>query len=289
MPRDEEVDRLYQLPLGEFTPARNALAKARGGADGAAVKALQKPSLPAWAVNRLYWTHPKTYQALTAAADALRAAHARRLAGKGGDVSAAEAAHRDAVRRAADEIRALVAAAGEPATAATMTAVVETLQALPSDDPPGRLTRPLRPRGLEALAGLVPKLPAAFRAAASAAAPPPKPSAAATSSAAAEATRAAAEARRAEQARRRELDAIDRDLKKARQAERQAVSALRDEERQLAQAERRHEQLRDQLQFALKQIQDHRDGIARLEQRRRETEGERGRLETRRATLTSRA
>jgi hypothetical protein len=34
-----------------------------------------------------------------------------------------------------------------------MTAVTETLEALPSSEPPGRLTRPLKPLGFEALAG----------------------------------------------------------------------------------------------------------------------------------------
>ena len=48
------ADELYALPLGEFTPARDARAKALKGTDLAAqVKSLRKPSLAAWVVNLL--------------------------------------------------------------------------------------------------------------------------------------------------------------------------------------------------------------------------------------------
>ncbi len=50
----EIADSLYALPLGEFTPARDARAKQLKGTDLAApVKALKKPSLAAWVVNLL--------------------------------------------------------------------------------------------------------------------------------------------------------------------------------------------------------------------------------------------
>ncbi len=48
------ADALYALPLGEFTPARDARAKELKGTDLAPrVKALKKPSLAAWVVNLL--------------------------------------------------------------------------------------------------------------------------------------------------------------------------------------------------------------------------------------------
>ena len=48
------ADDLYALPLGDFTPARDAKAKELKGTDLAApVKALKKPSLAAWVVNLL--------------------------------------------------------------------------------------------------------------------------------------------------------------------------------------------------------------------------------------------
>ena len=48
------ADELYALPLGEFTPARDARTKELKGTDLAPqVKALKKPSLAAWVVNLL--------------------------------------------------------------------------------------------------------------------------------------------------------------------------------------------------------------------------------------------
>ncbi|MGH9333009.1 MAG: hypothetical protein ACRD21_04585, partial [Vicinamibacteria bacterium] len=56
---DEELDRLYQVPLGDLVRARNDLAAAlKKSGDGAAaerVKEISKPSASAWAVNQLYW------------------------------------------------------------------------------------------------------------------------------------------------------------------------------------------------------------------------------------------
>ena len=47
------IDELYQLPLSEFTPGRNSLAtrlrKSGKAGDADDVRALVKPSIPAWA------------------------------------------------------------------------------------------------------------------------------------------------------------------------------------------------------------------------------------------------
>ena len=157
---DEEVDRLYQLPAGEFVAARNALAK-RAGPGAEAIKSLQKPNMPAWAVNQLFWTRRKAFDRLMDAAKKLRAAHSQMLSGKRADVAAAEAAHREAMKEATTGVREILSAAGDPATSATMNAVTETLEALPGPEQPGRLVRPLKPRGFEALAGIVPGAAAA--------------------------------------------------------------------------------------------------------------------------------
>jgi hypothetical protein len=50
---DSRVDELYQLPLDEFTAARNALAKSLKGEEAESVKRLQKPTIVPWAVNQL--------------------------------------------------------------------------------------------------------------------------------------------------------------------------------------------------------------------------------------------
>src|SRR5579859_5053975 len=80
---EAEIDRLYQLPLDEFTAARNALAKGAGG-DAGRVRALGKPSVPAWIVNQLFWRDRQTWDALIAAAENARKVNRAVLAGKSG-------------------------------------------------------------------------------------------------------------------------------------------------------------------------------------------------------------
>ena len=72
---EPQIDELYKLPLGEFTQARNALAKSLSGADRKQVSALVKPTLPMWIVNQLYWQDPPVYRALADASEKLRVAH----------------------------------------------------------------------------------------------------------------------------------------------------------------------------------------------------------------------
>jgi hypothetical protein len=148
---DDQIDRLYQLPLEEFTAARNALAKE---AKRPTIKDLEKPNIAAWAVNQLYWRHRAVYDRLVKAAEQQRAEHRKLLAGKSSDIRDAEKAHRDAVRDASDHIKSLLKEGGHAASDQTLNAVQETLESLPSSDQPGRLTRPLKPLGFEALSGV---------------------------------------------------------------------------------------------------------------------------------------
>jgi hypothetical protein len=272
---DDDIDALYQLPLDEFTTARNSLAK-RAGADPG-VKALQKPSVPAWAVNQLYWQKRKTYERLVAAAAKLRAAHAGLLTGRRADVAAAESAHRDAVKGAMDAVRGILTEAGDPATPATLTSVSETLEALPGDDPPGRLTRPLKPRGFEALTGLFGGAAAALELV------PPAPRTGAASSDAA-AKRDAAE-KKAEEARRREVEALADELKAAKASERQATAALE----RARTAHRTAEQDRDELTRRLDALGDRlralADAVHVAEREAAKLTRERERLELRVAAL----
>jgi len=236
-----DVDRLYQLPLAEFTAARNELAK-KSGPDAAAIKALEKPNIAAWAVNQLFWTKRKIYDVLIAASEKVRAAHVKQLSGKSADVAAAEAAHHAAVKAAADEARRILAAAGDPATPATMIAVIETLQTLPTHDEPGKLTRPLKPMGFEALAGFVPgvRAPKAFPP------PPPKketkpvdPRVAARETAAQEKAAARHKAGR--------LLAFEKDARAAQKAVRDADDTLVEIKRGIAAAEKEHARAEAQL------------------------------------------
>lgn len=149
---DAELDKLYQLPLDEFTAARNALARDAGGS-AADIRALPKPPLPAWAVNQLYWKSRRIYDALIDAATTLRSAHKAVLGGRSGDLRGSSQAHDEALDRALKATLDLLADAGQKATEATRQAVLNILRALPSTDPPGRLARALQPGGFEMLTG----------------------------------------------------------------------------------------------------------------------------------------
>jgi hypothetical protein len=263
---DDEIDRLYQLPIAEFTPERNALAK-RLGAAGAPIRALEKPSLAAWAVNQLFWRKRAVFNRLIAAAGAQRTAHAKRLSGKDSDIAAAEHAHAVALRAAVEEIRGLLAGAGEQASSATLQAVTETLQALPGSARPGRLTKPLRPAGFEALAGLVPATARTLRGLTPAPPPPPKPRAS-EDPPDPRAVKREAEARKNEEAaRRRERAAVEKALREARQTARKAEAALADARRTLARAKDERQRLQDQLQFAVKKIDDAAGDVRTCEER----------------------
>ena len=147
---DEDLDRLFQLPLEEFTAARNALAQRLGRP---AIKSLAKPHAAAWAVNQLFWRDRQLFDALVRASEALRAEHRKLLAGKAADVRRAETVHREALRDARDAVRRILDGSGQPSSPTTLASVTETLQALPAGERPGRLARPLKPGGFEALAG----------------------------------------------------------------------------------------------------------------------------------------
>lgn len=150
---DSDLDRLFQLPLDEFTVARNALAK-QAGTHGAAIRQLTKPPVAAWAVNQLYWQDRAVYDALIDASEALRKTHKAVLGGRAGDLRAAGRAHDQALDRAVKATTGLLTGSGHPASDATRQAIVSTLRALPGDEAPGRLTRTLQPGGFEMLAGM---------------------------------------------------------------------------------------------------------------------------------------
>lgn len=157
-----EVDALFKLPLGEFTPARNALAaqlkKAGRKAEADEAKALEKPSVSAWAVNQLYWRHRGLFDRLVAAGDRMRRAQAAHMTG---DAAREPANARREVLTALTKIAEGLLLGGDyGATRDMLRRVTTTLEALSSygslpDAPPaGRLTDDVEPPGFEALAGL---------------------------------------------------------------------------------------------------------------------------------------
>jgi len=154
---DDRIDALYQLPPGEFTAARTALAKSLSGAEAAAVKALKKPASVPWAVNQLYWRDRKTFQHLMDAGRALRSAQVAAIEGRRADVRKAAEMHRAAVSAAASRAAALARDARISAAPEPLARMLEAIS-LAKDAParPGRFTEVLHPAAFEALAGVVP-------------------------------------------------------------------------------------------------------------------------------------
>ncbi|HET9770985.1 MAG TPA: hypothetical protein VFS16_08870 [Acidimicrobiia bacterium] len=132
---------LYGLPLEEFTPARDALAKelkAAGRKDEAAeVKSLRKPSLAAWALNRAARDHPDAVEQLRATGADLRAAQEEALSGDAGRLRDAGRALSDEIDRVAALAADALRDAGRPATAAQQEKLAATLRTAAVDDAAG--------------------------------------------------------------------------------------------------------------------------------------------------------
>jgi len=255
----DEIDRLYQLPLSAFTAARNDLLKRAPANEKLRVEALDKPNVPAWAVNQLYWRDRKAYDLLVRTAERVRGAHAMAIKGKSVDLAAVELPHAAAVKRAADRIRDILAKAGDAATTQTMNAVMDTLQALPGGGEPGRLTRPLAPLGFGALGAIVrgAKTPKGLAEIVTFA--PPKPAKPSGDEAAAAAKRERdAEAKRARElhaklgATERELGAARKALARAEDAKAEANRAV---ERANAEASKRRAEV-DRLEREMRLLRE---------------------------------
>src|SRR5262245_85072 len=130
---EAEIDRLHQLSLDAFVESRNALAarlqKAGDKAGALRVKALARPSVPAWTVNQLYWKARDDFDALLAAGERLQREQAGAVA-SGKDLRETIAARREALGALVRRGEALLESAGHGATAGAMLKVSKTLEAL---------------------------------------------------------------------------------------------------------------------------------------------------------------
>ena len=154
---DTRIDELYQQPAAEFTAARNALAKTLSGADATRVRALPKPTVVPWVVNQVYWRARGAFDRLRKSGERLRAAQIAALKGRSADLRAATEAHRQAIAEAAAQAVRIAQTASVHPGADELTRTLEALSLAPEmPEPPGRLTRPLRPAGFEALTGVTP-------------------------------------------------------------------------------------------------------------------------------------
>ncbi len=137
-PLAKEAGKLYALPAGEFTAARNARAKGLRARDpelAAAVATLPKPTVAAAAVNRLARDQPSEVRELIQAGKRLRATQERALAGKGepDDLQQAIGEHRAALERLQREARRL------QLSDAVLERVVRTIRAASLDPDAQRL------------------------------------------------------------------------------------------------------------------------------------------------------
>jgi hypothetical protein len=160
---DAELDRLYDAPLNEFVAARDELAKRlRGdgqGEEADQVKALRKPSVAAWLVNRLARERELDVQRLLNAGETLRKAQVEASE----DFAEARRDEQRALERLAEGAREIAEREGAGQTAVAQ--ATQTLRAASVTDEGrellkrGRLTEELEPPGFEALTGLVPAKP----------------------------------------------------------------------------------------------------------------------------------
>ncbi|HEX2831497.1 MAG TPA: hypothetical protein VHW00_00690 [Thermoanaerobaculia bacterium] len=162
---DTEIDALFRRSLAEFTEARNALArqlKKEGRTlDAERVKALAKPSAPAWAVNQLYWQDPKSIERLLALGERVRKAQTGQL--KNADLRALLDEKKQMTTALLTNASAILGEAGQPASADSIRRVSATLESLAAwgsmegaDVPKaGRLTADLEPPGFDTLVPLL--------------------------------------------------------------------------------------------------------------------------------------
>ena len=168
MASDDEVDRLYALPLEEFTAGRNKLAaglKKEGKAEEAdEVKNLRKPSLSAWAVNQLARKERMQVRSLVTSADRLRKAQEGLLRGGAADeLRASVERQREVVGALVQRAKEILREAGHPATEATLERIRETLTAVAGNEEgarlveQGRLETDLDPAGFGPMTAAAPE------------------------------------------------------------------------------------------------------------------------------------
>ncbi len=134
-----DIDRLYALPLEEFTRERDELAKQLrkdGDADAAAaVKALKKPSVAAWAVNQVQRDRPDEVRNLIDVTEELHRVHSKlSSAGARERLEEAAAMQRDLIRSLVRCASEMLEASGHGATDATLGKVADTLRAAAVDE-----------------------------------------------------------------------------------------------------------------------------------------------------------
>jgi DNA repair exonuclease SbcCD ATPase subunit len=145
---EQALDELYGADPNEFVPTRQRLAKELGPEAGKELAGQRKPTVAAWAVNRLVRERDGEVGKLVRAGARLRKLQAQLVAGQRPEgVDDAVRDVRERISRLADAALEVVREAGQPASEATAERVFETLFAAVADEERsdelqrGRLTR----------------------------------------------------------------------------------------------------------------------------------------------------
>src|SRR3954465_1889965 len=156
-----ELDRLYGVPLNEFTAARDELVKdlrAQGDRERAQeVKTLRKPTAAVWLVNQLARERQLDVQRLLKAGESLTKSQADAAAGRSSRFPEARRDEHHALEQLAKAARELADRSG--VGSAALAKATETLRAASLTQEGrellrrGRLTEELEPPGFEALTG----------------------------------------------------------------------------------------------------------------------------------------
>jgi hypothetical protein len=281
---DEVADELYGLPPEEFMPARSAYEQ-QARADGdralaAEIKALGKPSTPAWVCNVLVRHHREEIENLVELGGLLREAQENL---QGDQLRALDVQRRQVVSALTRRSRALANQLGHPVSGAVGQQVEETLRAAMSDPEAGeallqgRLTAPMSYSGLGTIA----------RPALRVVPPPREKRPAKEPLRATDKTRSSAEARReearraAEDRRRRELDEARRAAEEAAAHADEAADAAEEERRTAAELAARHDGLVDRVEELTLELARTRDEATRVGSERSRAERRREAAERR--------
>jgi hypothetical protein len=232
---DDEIDRLYGLPLEEFVRGRQKAAReAREAGDRTAaetIDTLRKPTIAAWAVNQLCRRGRRDVDLLLDAGHRLLAAQRASLAGD--DRDELDRARRDEDATVARLRKAGEALLGHRASEATLDRVEGTLRAAAISPEGrellarGRFTREATATGWDVFEALAADMPA----------------------------------RKASRPAKSERPPAQPDLERARHALRQAENRRREAARTLQDAERAQEGAKQALQAADERVERARDDL----------------------------
>jgi hypothetical protein len=159
-----DIDRLYGLPLAEFVAERDALSRALAAQgrkhEAGDVKAIRKPTKPAWIVNQLARENRREVDLLLDASFRLR--QAQEGGSESREFGVALRSQREAVGALVAAAEALLGKLGEAAPATLLRDVENTLRAWAAAEEGrellarGRLTHALASTGFELLGPLAP-------------------------------------------------------------------------------------------------------------------------------------